>query len=211
MKVVAFNGSPRRDGNTSQSLQRVGDELKREGVEFEMVHVGHLHIHGCTACGKCAQNRDERCSLLDDGVNEAIQKMKDAEGILLGSPVYFSGIAGTMKCFLDRAFYVSSANGGLLRHKAGAAVVAVRRSGGVAVFDSLNHYINYAEMIQPGSNYWNVIHGRAPGEAAQDEEGQQVLRLLGRNMAWLIKALAAGAEKVPPPDGEKKVLMSFIR
>ncbi|WP_346355585.1 flavodoxin family protein [Azotosporobacter soli] len=211
MKVIAFNGSPRKEGNTYQSLQRVGVELEKAGIEFEIVQIGNKTIRGCVACGMCAKNQDERCVIANDEVNEYVQKMKQADGILLGSPVHYSGIAGTMKCFLDRAFYVAGVNGGLLRHKVGASVVAVRRSGGVATFDGLNHYINYAEMILPGSNYWNVIHGTAPGEAAQDEEGQQILRVLGKNMAWIMRVLEAGKGRVEEPAQEGKVFMHFIR
>ena len=137
--------------------------------------------------------------------------MKEADGILLGSPVHYAGIGATMKCFLDRAFYVAGVNGGLLRHKVGASVVAVRRSGGSSTFDALNHYITYSEMLLPGSNYWNIAHGTTPGEVLQDEEGLQLLRVLGRNMAWLLKSLDAANNVVPPPAAEKKIFTNFIR
>ncbi len=126
MKVIAINGSPKKEGNTYHAVKMVGDELVASGIEFEILHVGHKLIHGCTACGKCAENRDEKCSLGVDGLNQWIQIVKAADGIIIGSPVYYSGIAGTMKCFLDRLFYVSGANGNLFRHKVAAAVVAVR-------------------------------------------------------------------------------------
>ncbi|MGI6093598.1 MAG: flavodoxin family protein [Negativicutes bacterium] len=209
MKVVAFNGSPRREGNTYKSLMLVGAELERENIEFELIQVGDKAIRGCLACGMCRKNKNERC-VINDEVNDWIQAMKNADGILLGSPVHYSGIAGTMKSFLDRAFYVASA-ADLLRHKVGASVVAVRRSGGIPTFDGLNHYINYAEMIMPGSNYWNVAHGTAPGEVAQDAEGQQIMRILGKNMAWLLKVLAAGKPQVEAPPAEKKIFTNFIR
>lgn len=211
MKVIAVNGSPRKEGNTYHSLQAVGAELQKAGIEFEIIQVGNKAVRGCMACGMCAKNQDERCVIATDDVNEWIQKLKQADGIILGSPVHFSGIAATMKAFLDRAFYVASVNKGMLRHKVGATVVAVRRSGGVATFDALNHYINYAEMMMPGSNYWNVIHGTAPGEAAQDEEGQQIMRILGKNMAWLMKTLEAGKQSVPAIEPEGKVFTHFIR
>jgi len=210
MKVIAVNGSPKADGNTYNALKLVGDELQKEGIEFEILHIGNKLIRGCLACGSCATTLDERC-IIDDEVNGALQKLKAADGILLGSPVHFAGVAGTMKSFLDRLFYVSGANGNLFRHKVGAAVVAVRRSGGLPAFDTLNHYINYAEMILPGSNYWNVAHGRTPGEMLQDAEGVQVMRVLGKNMAWLLKALAAGKEKCPAGPREPKVVTNFIR
>ena len=210
MKVIAVNGSPKADGNTYNSLQLVGDELQKEGIEFEIIHIGNKVIRGCIACGSCAKTLDERCIFTDE-VNDALQKLKAADGILLGSPVHYAGVAGTMKSFLDRLFYVAGANGNLFRHKVGATVVAVRRSGGVSTFDTLNHYINYAEMIMPGSNYWNVAHGRAPGEMLQDDEGVQVMRVLGKNMAWLLKALAASKEQVPASPREEKVYTNFIR
>ncbi len=211
MKVVAFNGSPRAEGNTNRALAIVAEELEREGIATSVVQVGSRQVRGCVACGGCARNKDGRCVLPDDGVNAWIAEAREADGLLFGSPVHFSGMGATMKAFLDRAFYVASANGGLFRHKVGAAVVAVRRSGGVAAFDQLGHYLAYSEMLVPGSNYWNVIHGTAPGEADGDEEGVQILRVLGRNMAWLMKLVEAGRESLPPPEREKKRYTSFIR
>ncbi len=211
MKVIAINGSPNSKGNTYHSLEQVGKALLAEGIEFEIIHIGNKIIRGCLACGGCSKNMNERCVIPNDEVNDSIQKIKEADGILLGSPVHFSGIAGTMKSFLDRVFYVTSVNGGLLRHKVGATIAAVRRSGGVATFDALNHYINYAEMIMPASNYWNVIHGTAPGEVKEDHEGQQILRVLGKNMAWLMKTLAAGKTQIPSLPREEKVITNFIR
>lgn len=210
MKVVAFNGSPRPNGNTYQALKLVLAELEKEGIEGEIIQVGDKVIRGCLACGKCVRNKNERCAI-DDEVNDWIQIMKEADGLILGSPIHYSGIAATMKAFLDRAFYVASANGGLFRHKVGAAVAAVRRSGGVAAFDQLYHYLHYAEMFLPTSNYWNVIHGAKPGEALQDEEGVQIMRILGKNMAYLLKLIAQGKDKVLAPEQEKKVYTNFIR
>lgn len=210
MKVAAFNGSPRKGGNTHVALQTVADELVREGIEVEFVQVGNKPIRGCIACGGCFRNQDERC-VIDDEVNGWIQKMKQADGILLGSPVHFAGISGAMKSFLDRAFYVATSNGGLFRHKVGASVTAVRRSGGLPAFEQLNTYITYAEMFMPTSTYWNVIHGRKPDDALQDEEGLQIMRILGKNMAWLMKALADGKKRHPLPEREVKIYTSFIR
>ena len=210
MKVVAFNGSPRSNGNTYQALKLVLAELEKEGIEGEIIQVGDKVIRGCLACGKCVRNKNERCAI-DDEVNDWIQIMKEADGLILGSPIHYSGIAATMKAFLDRAFYVASANGGLFRHKVGAAVAAVRRSGGVAAFDQLYHYLHYAEMFLPTSNYWNVIHGAKPGEALQDEEGVQIMRILGKNMAYLLKLIAQSKDKVLAPEQEKKVYTNFIR
>ena len=211
MKVVAFNGSPNQEGNTYHAIKMVAEELKAEGIEVEIVHVGNKVLRGCIACGGCARNQNEKCVLPGDEVNEWIQKMKEADGIILGSPVHFSSIGATMKAFLDRAFYVTSSNKSMLRHKVGASVVAVRRSGGVTTFDQLNNYINYAEMLMPTSNYWNVIHGTTPGEARQDEEGKQIMGMLGKNMAWLMKLVEYGRGEVKEPEREKKVFTNFIR
>lgn len=209
MKVVAFNGSPKKEGNTYHALKMVGDELEKNGVDFEIIHVGNKAIRGCIACGQCAKNKNEQCALKTDDVNEWIQVMKEADGILLGSPVHFAGIAGTMKSFLDRVFYVHSTNGGLFRHKVGAAVVSVRRSGGSVTFDGLNHYLNYAEMYMPTTNYWNIIHGGAPAEVYKDDEGMQIMSVLGKNMAHLMKVLENS--KTSAPVYEPKVFTNFIR
>ena len=211
MKVVAFNGSPHKKGNTYNAIETVAKELEKEGIEVEIVHVGNKAIRGCIACGGCSRNQNERCVLDKDEVNEWMQKMKEADGIILGSPVYYSAIAGTMKSFLDRAFYVASSNGGMFRHKVGASVVAVRRSGGIPVFDQLNNYINYSEMIMPTSNYWNVAYGTAPGEVTQDEEGMQIMRVLGKNMAWMMKVVEAGKSQVKENEKEDKIFTNFIR
>ncbi len=211
MKVLAFNGSPKAAGNTFHALKMVLEQLEQEGIATEMIHVGGKVIRSCTACNQCRAKRNEQCVLNDDEVNGWVQQMKQADGILLGSPVHYAGMAPTMKAFLDRAFYVSGANGGLLRHKVGAAVVAVRRSGGLPAFSQLNHYLLYAEMLMPTSNYWNVIHGAAPGEVAQDIEGTQIMRLLGRNMAYLLKLVKHGRGVIEPPAAEAKTPMSFIR
>jgi len=210
VKVVAFNGSPRKEGNTYHAIKIVAQELEKEGIEVEIVHVGDKLIRGCLACGMCAKNKNEKC-VIDDEVNEWIGLMKNADGIILGSPVHYSSISATMKAFLDRAFYVSGANGNLLRHKVGAALVAVRRSGGTQAFLQLMQYLNYAEMLIASSNYWNIIHGTLPGEVLQDEEGVQIMRVLGKNMAWLLKLVENGKGKIVAPEKEEKVRTNFIR
>ena len=210
MKVVAFNGSPNKEGNTFHGIKMVADELQKEGIEVEIVHVGNKVIRGCLACNGCVRNQNEKCVIKDE-VNEWIQKMKQADGIILASPVHYASIGGTMKSFLDRAFYVTSVNKSMLRHKVGASVVAVRRAGGVPTFDQLNNYINYSEMLMPSSNYWNVINGTAPGEVKQDEEGKQIMRVLGKNMAWLMKLVENGKGKVEEPEIEDKIFYNFIR
>ncbi|AJA49485.1 iron-sulfur flavoprotein [Clostridium pasteurianum DSM 525 = ATCC 6013] len=211
MKVVAFNGSPNKNGNTYEAIKVVAAELEKENIEVEIIHVGNKVIRGCLACGGCSRNMNEKCVIQNDQVNEWIQKMKEADGIILGSPVHYSAIAGTMKSFLDRAFLVTSVNNGMLRHKVGASVVAVRRSGGVSTFSQLNNYINYSEMVMPTSNYWNVGYGTAPGEVAQDEEGNQIMRVLGKNMAWLMKVVDFGKDHVEESKKEDKIFMNFIR
>ncbi|MBJ6725192.1 flavodoxin family protein [Geomesophilobacter sediminis] len=210
MKVVAFNGSPNKEGNTWHALKMVTAELEREGIETEIVHVGNKVIRGCTACGGCMRNQNEQCVLPGDEVNEWVQKMKAADGIILASPVHYAAMGGTMKSFLDRAFYVAGVNGGLFRHKVGAAVAAVRRSGGLPTFHELNNFLMYSEMLVPTSMYWNVIHGTKPGEVTQDSEGVQIMRVLGKNMAWLLKLVQNGQGKVTPPEREPKTYLNFI-
>ena len=208
MKVVAINGSPKAKGNTYHALKIVTDELERQEISTEIIHVGNKNIRGCLACGACARNKDEKC-IINDEVNEIIQIMKEADGIIIGSPVYYASIAGTMKSFLDRAFYTASKSGGLFRHKVGASVAVARRSGEVATFDHLNHYFTISEMFLASSNYWNVIHGAGPAEVLQDEEGVQIMRVLGKNMAFLLNAVAQNSDKLP--EKEPKIMTSFIR
>ncbi len=211
MKVLAINGSPKAEGNTFFALKTAAQALEDAGIETEILHIGQEAIRGCIACGQCARNKNEKCVLPGDSAHDWIQKMKAADGILLGTPVHYSAIGASMKAFLDRAFYVAGANGGLFRHKVGAAVVAVRRSGGVTTFDQMNHYLLYSEMLIPTANYWNVIHGAKPGEAAEDTEGVQIMRVLGKNMAWLMQLVAHGKGAVAEPEREQKVYMNFIR
>ncbi len=209
MKVIAINGSPHEKGNTYHGIKLVLDEMEKENIDSEIIHVGNKKISGCLACGKCFKNRDEKCVLEDNIVNESIQKMKNADGILLASAVHYASITGNMKSFLDRVFYVSGANKNLFRHKIGASLVAVRRSGGLPAFNTLNNYISYSEMIMPTSNYWNVIHGTKPGEALKDDEGIQIMRILGKNMAWLVKSIRYN--EIKKPDQERKQATNFIR
>jgi multimeric flavodoxin WrbA len=211
MKVIAINGSPRKEGNTYHALMGVGRQLQENDIDFEIIHIGNHAIRGCMACGTCAKNKDEKCSITTDPLNGWIQQLKAADGIILASPVYYAGIAGTMKCFLDRAFYVAGCNGGLFRQKVAAAVVAVRRTGGSSTFDSLNHYLTYSEMILATSNYWNITHGRTPGEVLQDAEGVQIMDVLGRNMAWLLKMREQTKVLLPGPESVAKIFTHFIR
>lgn len=169
-----------------------------------------MSIRGCMACGQCAKNRNERC-IMDDEVNEWVQLMKEADGIILGTPTHYAAIGGTMKSFLDRAFYISGMNGGMFRNKVGASLVAVRRSGGIPTFNQLNNYLNYSEMMMPTSNYWNVIHGTKPGEALQDEEGVQIMEVLGKNMATMLKQREATTEITALNEPVRKKYTNFIR
>jgi len=211
MIVIGINGSPNAKGNTFLALTTVFQELEHEGIKTEIIHIGNKNIRGCIACNQCQMKKNEECAISGDNVNEMIQRLKTADGIILGSPVYFSAIAGTMKSFLDRTFRVAAANDGLFRHKIGASVVADRRAGGIPTFDQLNNFINYAEMFMPSSNYWNVVYGTSPGEAENDLEGIQIMRVLGKNMAWLLKAVESGKVNLALPEQEKKIRFNYIR
>jgi len=190
MHVVAFNGSPRTDGNTALLLRTVLAELEHAGISTELVSLSGARLRGCTACGACIKNKDKRCVFTDDMLNRCVEKMDAAHGILLGSPTHFADITPDSKALIDRAGYVMRANGMLLRRKVGAAVVAARRGGAIDAFDSLNHFFTVAEMIIVGSSYWNIGIGREIGEVERDDEGMGTMRTLGQNMAWLLKKLA---------------------
>ena len=191
MKVVAFNGSARRGGNTAILLGYVMGELQAEGIRTELVELSGASIHGCLACRKCSSRKDRRCSQANDMGNVCIEKMEGADGILLGSPTYVTDVSPELKALIDRACMVSGANGGIFRRKVGAAVVAVRRGGAIHAFDTINHFFLITEMIVPGSCYWNIGIGREPGDVEKDEEGIHTMRVLGRNMAWLLKRICA--------------------
>ena len=191
MRVVAFNGSPRKEGNTYLLIQRVFEELQKEGIETDYVQVGGKPLRGCIACLKCRSNKDKKCALPDDGLNDYVAKMDQAEGIILASPVYFSNVTAEMKALIDRAGFVAKANGDLLRRKVGAAVVAVRRAGATIAYSDLNFFFGINEMIIATSSYWNLGIGRSAGEVLKDEEGLKTMEDLGKNMAWLLKKLYA--------------------
>lgn len=191
MKVVAFNGSARKNGNTAQLINYALEELEKEGIMTDLVQLAGSRIRGCTACYACFKNKDKRCAVNDDCVNECIEKMLAADGIILGSPTYFSDITSEMKALIDRAGMTARANDNMFRRKAGAAVIAVRRGGAVHAFDSINHFFFIGEMIVPGSIYWNIGIGREVGEVQKDEEGIKTMRVLGQNMAWLLKKIYA--------------------
>jgi multimeric flavodoxin WrbA len=187
MKVIAFNGSARKNGNTAILIKEVFSELDAEGIETEMIQLAGKTIRGCIACGKCFENKNQRCVVDNDFANECIEKMTEADGIILGSPTYFADVTTETKALIDRAGFVARANSDMLGRKIAAAVVAVRRAGAIHVFDSINHFFLISQMIVPGSSYWNIGLGRAIGDVEQDEEGLETMRTLGQNMAWLLK------------------------
>lgn len=188
LKVIAFNGSPRINGNTAQSLQLVLAELEKEGIETEFIQLGGRKVFGCLACGKCYEKKDNHCIRQDDEMNTFIQKMIEADGIIIGSPTYFSNVSSEVKALIDRCGFVAKANGGdMLRGKVGAAVVAVRRAGATFTYSAINFFFGIAEMIIPSSSYWNMTLALNPGDVQKDEEGIQTFLTLGKNMAKLLK------------------------
>lgn len=191
MKVIAFNGSARKDGNTAILIGYVLRELEKEGIETELVQLSGKKIHGCLACRTCFSRKDRRCSQKGDVGNECISKIEAADGVILGSPTYVADVSPEIKALVDRACMVARANDNIFRRKVGAAVVAVRRAGAIHAFDALNHFFLISEMIVPGSSYWNIGIGREKGEVEKDEEGIQTMKVLGQNMAWLLKKIGA--------------------
>jgi len=189
LKVVAFNGSARKDGNTAILVNEVFRALKKEKIKTELIQLAGKKIRGCIACGKCFERQDKMCAVKADIANECIEKMLDADGIILASPTYFADVSTEMKALIDRAGYVAKANDDMFRRKVGAAVVAVRRGGAIHAFDTMNHFFFISQMVVPGSSYWNVGIGRASGEVSEDEEGLTTMKVLGENMAWLLKKL----------------------
>jgi len=189
VKVVAFNGSARKDGNTAILIRRVLQVLEEEGIKTELIQLAGQQIRGCNACRTCYTTKNKRCAIEDDNVNKYIRKMLKADGIVLGSPVYFSMMTPELKALMDRAFYVARANSDMFKRKVGVAVVAVRRAGGIPTFDAINHFFLISQMIVPGSSYWNVGVGSKKGDVESDEEGLKTMEDLGKNMAWLIKKL----------------------
>ena len=190
MKVVAFNGSPRQNGNTAILIGEVFKELAKEGIATELVQLPSGPVQGCVSCMKCFQAPNGKCSLTGDPLNSYIAKMSEADGIILASPTYFADLTPQLKALIDRAGLVAKANNGLLARKVGAAVVAARRGGAVHTFDSINHFFTISEMVVVGSDYWNMGVGLLEGDVAKDAEGLQTMRRLGQNMAWLLKKLS---------------------
>jgi multimeric flavodoxin WrbA len=208
MKVIAINGSPRKNGNTDQALKIMTDELEQQRIEVEIIQIGHLDIHGCIHCGYCWTSEGNHCVFKNDIVNETAKKMREADGFILGSPTYYAGIAGTMKAFLDRVFFTSS---GYFKYKVATSISVVRRAGGVDVVHQLNNYLNLAQTVMPPSQYWTVAYGMDKGEIIKDEEGIQTIRKNARSMAWLLKIIEAEKENIPAPVEEDHVMTNFIR
>jgi multimeric flavodoxin WrbA len=205
MHVVAFNGSPHREGVVYHGLLAMKGELEKEGIGTEIIHVGGELIRGCIDCGVC-RKAPFRCAFDDDPVNDCRDKLNAADGLILGSPVYYGGVAGAFKAFLDRLFFP----GAKMRYKAAAVAVSLRRSGGISTFHELNNYLNLAQALIVPSVYWGVIHGNNPKELGEDREGLQIMRITGRNMAWLMKAVAAGKKEAPPPEELPREWTNFI-
>ena len=189
MKVVAFNGSARKKGNTEAMIRRVFQELEKDGIRTELVQLSGKTLRGCIACMKCYENKDQRCAVSDDDMNFCIGKMLEADGIILGSPTYFTDVSAEMKALIDRAGMVAIANDYMFKRKPGAAVVAVRRAGSIHAFDTMNHFFTIGQMIIPGSIYWNMGFGLDKEEVKSDKEGMETMRHLGENMAWLMKKI----------------------
>ena len=204
MKVLMINGSPRKNGNTMVALQEMQKIFEANDVEVEILHVGGMDIRGCIACGKC--ERTKGC-VLDGFVNEVAEKLRNADGLVLGSPVYYASAHPTLVALLDRLFYSSGLD---CTMKVGASVVCARRGGCSSTFDELNKYFTISNMPIASSQYWNSIHGGAPGEAGLDEEGKQTMRVLARNMSFLMKSIALGKEKYGLPEKEEHLWTNFI-
>lgn len=188
MKVLAINGSARKDGNTAILIRTVFKELEAEGIETEMIQLAGKKVRGCVACYKCFENKDRQCAVKDD-ISAVIEKMDVADAIILASPTYFADVTSEMKALIDRAGFVARANENMFRRKVGAAIVAVRRAGAIHTFDTINHFFFIMEMVVPGSSYWNIGIGREAGAVESDEEGLKTMSTLGKNMAWLLHKL----------------------
>ena len=205
MKVLLINGSPKVKGNTAFALEQMAEVFADQGIEAELIHIGNKNIRGCVACGSCYKTG--KC-VFDDEVNEVARKFEEADGMVVGSPVYYASANATLIAFLDRLFYSAHID---KRMKVGACVTVARRGGCSATFDELNKYFTISGMPVASSHYWNMIHGAAPGEAAQDAEGSATVRNLAKNMAFLMKSIALGKETYGLPEYDKRQMTNFIR
>lgn len=208
MKVLLINGSPKANGYTYTALSEIANELEKENIETEIFHIGNKPIRGCIGCGGCYTTN--KCVFNDDVVNDGIEKVKKADGIILGSPVHYAAASGAITSFLDRLFYAYGDK--FLAHKPGAAIVSCRRGGSTAAFEQLNKYFTISNMPIVSSQYWNMVHGNTPEEVKQDLEGMQTMRVLGQNMAWLLKSIQSGKEAgIKLPEKEPRAMTNFIR
>ena len=208
MKVLLINGSPRAKGCTYTALSEVAKELEKANIETEILHVGTNPIRGCTACGYCSRTNSGKCVFTDDNVNLALEKAKEVDGFIFGSPVHYAAASGQITSFLDRFFYAGDG----FQYKPGASIVSCRRGGAIGAFDQLNKYFTISNMPVVSSQYWNMVHGNTPEEVQQDLEGMQTMRTLGKNMAWLLKSIQAGKEAgITLPEEEPRVGTNFIR
>jgi multimeric flavodoxin WrbA len=209
MKVLLINGSPKEKGCTFTALNEAAKALKEEGAETEIFHIGGKAVHGCAACGKCSDGL-RQCVVNGDGVTEILKKADSIDGLIIGAPVHYASAAGAISSFLDRMFYASA---GAFAYKPGAAIVSARRAGTTAALDQLNKYFMISKMPVVSSQYWNMVHGRTPEDVFKDLEGMQTMRVLGRNMAWLIKCLEAGKKAgiENPQLEETRAITNFIR
>ena len=189
MKVVGFNGSPRKDGNTFIAIRKVFEVLEKEGIETELIHIAGNSIHGCDACGACKKTKDGLCKIDTDIINKCLEKMYECEGIIIGSPVYFGSVTPQVKSLIDRGGYAARAGGHLLKRKVGAGVIAVRRQGAVETLHQINNLFMLNQVVIPGSIYWNMGIGREKGDILEDKEGMETFSILGENMAWLLKKI----------------------
>lgn len=211
MKVILVNGSPHKNGSTSRALAEVEMTLNLEGIETENFWIGNKPISGCIGCYACTNNG--KC-VIDDVVNEFVEKAKDADGFIFGTSVHYAGMTGALTSFMDRVFYSAgcSGNGKIFRHKPASAVIVARRAGTTATYDQINKYFGINQMPIISSRYWNMVHGREASDLEKDEEGLQTMRILARNMAYFLKCLEAGKEKgIEKPKGEKTILTNFVR
>lgn len=211
MKIVAFNGSPRKEGNTAILLNEVLRQFPAEEFETRLIQLGGQAICGCIACGKCASMQNRRCAIESDPINDYIQLAAEADAIIIGSPTYFADVSAETKAFIDRVGMVGMVNQGMFQRKAGAAVIAVRRGGSVHAFDTINHFFQISQMLVVGSSYWNMGYGRNPGEVNQDEEGLQTMQNLGKNMTWLLRCIKSCEGKIELPETSMAKRTSFIR
>ncbi|HBM17112.1 MAG TPA: flavodoxin family protein [Lentisphaeria bacterium] len=211
MKVIAYNGSPRKKGNTSILIQTVLKELNKQGIETEEIHIGLKNYRGCLGCMKCAENKNGKCVITTDDLNLQIEKIIAADAVILGSPIYCANISGQMKTFIDRVSMVGCVNGDLYKRKPGASVLAVRRAGGVEGMNTINSFFAISQMLIVGTTYWNMGYGMLEGEVLSDAEGIQTMVNLGKNMGWLLKSLELAKGKVEEPDSARQILTNFIR